>query len=245
MEPTTPTTSTSVKWTLLTLENLEEILEVNTKSFTQDPYLNYMFHEIDVAERLPFIKAIQKAFIKQTIGSNQSYCLGDITIDGIKSLVLMLPPRVPWPEDLWDIYTKKQEKLLLDRGLTVTYERFIALEEYFSERFAHYDSIEGYYLLILSTDEKYRGQGLATKIMEVLFEKLDSEQKTCYLECTSAKLVPFYSKLGFTALEKDKLPLVPADINPDLVPSVTFFRRTPKPITTPTPTSSFISSSTS
>eukprot|EP01133_Synstelium_polycarpum_P016098 gene16098-19155_t len=188
-----------------------------------------MFHEMQVEERPPFITAIQKAFIKQTIGSNESYCLGDKT-NGFNSVCLMLPPGVWWPEDQWEVYTSKQEKLLKSRQLNDTYDRFMALEEYFSERFEHYNAIDGYYLLILSTDISCRGQGLASKMMELLAEKLDAEQKSCYLECTNPSLVSFYEKHGFTALERNSLPRIPATIDTKYVPAVTFCKRTPKPL---------------
>ncbi|GAM26687.1 hypothetical protein SAMD00019534_098620 [Acytostelium subglobosum LB1] len=213
------------------MSDLQDILNVNAKSFLNDQYLNYMFHEIEKEERAPFIRAIQKAFIKQTIGANQSYCIGDKATDGVRSLALMLPPQVSWPEDLWEVYTQKQEKILLGRSLTDTYDRFIELEEFFSERFEHFNAIDGYYLLILSTDETYRGQGLANKIMNILVEKLDREQKSCYLECTNSKLLTFYERYGFQALQTTNLPIIPANISLDLVPKVTFFKRMPKPLT--------------
>ncbi|EGG13366.1 hypothetical protein DFA_11127 [Cavenderia fasciculata] len=219
-----------IKWTLLTIDDLPKIHEINTVAFMEDPYLNYMFHEIPKEERQPFISDIQKAFIKQTIGSNESYCLGDKQKDGIRSVVLMLPPHVPWPEDLWKLYCDKQEEIILNqRKLTSTFDRFLAVEEYFSERFLHHDAIEGYYLLILSTDTRLHGGGLASKLLNVLFEKLDREQKSVYLECTSPKLCGYYEKMGFVAVEKGSLPHIPAELEQKYIPSVTFFKRNPKP----------------
>jgi len=208
------------------LNQVEKVVDINTTSFANDPYLNYMFHEVDDPEtRMMFIKNMQAAFINQTIHFNESYSLSD----DLQSVMLMIPPENPWPEDLWDVFTESQKKLLLDRNLTTTYERFMKLEEFFSEKFCEFDGISGYYLLVLSTNINYRKQGLASKLLNQVFGKLDREGKKCYIECTDHNNIPFYKKHGFQIIGHGTLPHV-GDIPADKVPEITFLSRPPQPI---------------
>ncbi|KAF2071718.1 hypothetical protein CYY_006963 [Polysphondylium violaceum] len=210
----------------ITLDQVEKVVDINTTSFALDPYLNYMFYEItDPETRMMFIRNMQAAFINQTIHFNESYSLSD----QLQSVMLMIPPENPWPEDLWDVFTESQKTLLLERNLTTTYERFMKLEEFFSERFCQYDGISGYYLLVLSTNINYRKQGLASKLLNQVFAKLDREQKKCYIECTDASNIPFYKKHGFEIIGHESLPLV-GDVPLDKVPQITFLSRPPQSI---------------
>ncbi|KYQ89035.1 hypothetical protein DLAC_10259 [Tieghemostelium lacteum] len=210
----------------LNSSHAEKIIYINTKSFEKDPYVNYMYYEItNEAEKLQFNRYLQGAFVNQTIDYDSSYSLGE----DIQTMALLLPPHKPWPEDRWEEFTKHQEKELLSRGLTTTFERFVQLEEFLSEKFCQFNAIEGYYLLILSTDHRFQGKGLGSKMLNQLFKIFDAEQKSCYLECTSLYMVPFYQKHGFKILGQDMLPKV-GDIPDDKLVKITFLRRDPEPL---------------
>ncbi|KAN0037839.1 hypothetical protein ACTA71_000010 [Dictyostelium dimigraforme] len=210
---------------LIKREDMERVSEIAGNSFVNDPYFKYMFYELETEDRHGFMFDMERAFVDQIVDFNECYAL-DSTFN---TIAFLLPPSIGWPEDKWDEFTDSQRDLLLKKGLSVTHERLLKLEEVISIRFEEFDALNCYYLVTLATSIQYRKQGLASKLLNKLFEKFDREQKRCYIECTNDINLQFYLNHGFTILGQEKLPHV-GDVPNDDVPQITFMHRVPKKI---------------
>ncbi|EGC38898.1 hypothetical protein DICPUDRAFT_148349 [Dictyostelium purpureum] len=206
-------------------EHLKDIVRTTTDSFLTDPYFNFMFYELNEAEKHEFIANMEEAFVDQVVDFNECYALDE----SLSSVALILPPIVGYPEEKWDKFTDRQSELLKEKGYDITFERILKLEDFISIKFEEYDAINSYYLITLSTDKNYRNQGLASKLLKELFKKFDREERKCYIECTNDINIQFYKKHDFIILGSFKLPSV-GDVPSDEIPTITFMERIPKPI---------------
>ncbi|KAK5579956.1 hypothetical protein RB653_009645 [Dictyostelium firmibasis] len=210
---------------LIKREDMERVSKIAGDSFVMDPYFKYMFYELETEDRHKFMFDMERAFVDQIVDFNECYALDP----SFNTIAFILPPSIGWPEDKWDEFTDSQRDLLLKKGLSVTHERLLKLEEVISIRFEEFDALNCYYLVTLATNIQFRKQGLASKLLNKLFEKFDHEQKRCYIECTNDVNLQFYLKHGFTILGQEKLPHV-GNLTNDNVPQITFMHREPKKI---------------
>ncbi len=54
-----------------------------------------------------------------------------------------------------------------------------------------------YYLFILGVDQKYKGQGFASKLLKPMLKRLDEEGKVCSLITTNPVNLDLYRHFGF------------------------------------------------
>ena len=62
------------------------------------------------------------------------------------------------------------------------------------------------HLEMLAVEPKLQGMGYAKKLLEPMFEQLDSENLPCFLETSTEKNVPFYQYFGFEVVEESTIP---------------------------------------
>lgn len=62
------------------------------------------------------------------------------------------------------------------------------------------------HLEILAVEPKFQGLGYAKRLLEPMFEQLDSEGLLCFLETATEKNVPFYHNFDFEVVEKITIP---------------------------------------
>jgi ribosomal protein S18 acetylase RimI-like enzyme len=63
-----------------------------------------------------------------------------------------------------------------------------------------------WYLQVLGIDPDYQGQGLASRLVKPMFERLDTEGMPCFLETQAAENVTLYEHLGFRVAEEGTIP---------------------------------------
>ncbi len=54
--------------------------------------------------------------------------------------------------------------------------------------------------------ERYRGQGLASRLIRPLLEEFDKKKLACYLETHNPSNVAIYEHFGFKVVEEGKIP---------------------------------------
>lgn len=65
-----------------------------------------------------------------------------------------------------------------------------------------------WYLEVLGVRPIAQRRGLGARLMEPVLERVDREQRTCYLETADRANVAYYERFGFR-VEREELPLVP------------------------------------
>ncbi|UCB43991.1 MAG: GNAT family N-acetyltransferase, partial [Dehalococcoidales bacterium] len=63
-----------------------------------------------------------------------------------------------------------------------------------------------WYLHIIGVDPAYQGQGLASRLVRPVMERIDREQMPCFVETHSGKNVDIYRRFGFEVAMEDKIP---------------------------------------
>ena len=63
-----------------------------------------------------------------------------------------------------------------------------------------------WYLQIIGVDPAYQGQGLSSRLLRPVLERIDREQMPCFLETNTEKNVAIYQRFGFEVVSEDKIP---------------------------------------
>jgi len=63
-----------------------------------------------------------------------------------------------------------------------------------------------WYLQIIGVGPAYQGQGLSSRLLRPVLERIDRERMPCYLETNAGKNVAIYRRFGFEVVSEDKMP---------------------------------------
>jgi ribosomal protein S18 acetylase RimI-like enzyme len=67
-------------------------------------------------------------------------------------------------------------------------------------------SFPHWYLQVLGVDPEYRGQGVASRLLKPMFDRIDKEGLPCFLETQAERNVALYEHLGFRVAEEGTIP---------------------------------------
>ncbi|MDD5700673.1 MAG: GNAT family N-acetyltransferase [Dehalococcoidales bacterium] len=80
----------------------------------------------------------------------------------------------------------------------------------------HLDSVhkrlapfEHWYLATLGVDPRFKGQGVASRLLKPMLKRVDREGLPCYLETGDARNLPLYGHFGFKVIEESSIPQTP------------------------------------
>jgi ribosomal protein S18 acetylase RimI-like enzyme len=63
-----------------------------------------------------------------------------------------------------------------------------------------------WYLALLGVDPKFQGRGYASRLLQLMLDRLDAEGLPCYVETSTEEYVQIYQRFGFRVVHKTELP---------------------------------------
>jgi GNAT superfamily N-acetyltransferase len=63
-----------------------------------------------------------------------------------------------------------------------------------------------WYLQIIGVDPAYQGQGISSRLLRPVLERIDRQRMPCYLETNAGKNVAIYRRFGFEVVSEDRMP---------------------------------------
>ena len=63
-----------------------------------------------------------------------------------------------------------------------------------------------WYLQIIGVDPAYQGQGISSRLIKPMLERIDREHMPCYVETNTEKNVSIYRRFGFEVVSEDTMP---------------------------------------
>ncbi len=106
---------------------------------------------------------------------------------------------------MWQLIRSGGFKLFRKVGYRVT-SKMMPVNDYVTSMRRKNAGDRYLHLEILAVDPKFQGMGYAKKLLEPMFEQLDSEKLPCFLETATEKNVPLYQNFGFEVADEGTIP---------------------------------------
>jgi GNAT superfamily N-acetyltransferase len=149
------------------------------RSFVDDPVMRWLYPEDEVF--LAPGGAVFRPAMSGWIGLGEVWCSDDVA-----AIAVWIPPGRPeieFADDL-DAPPPPPDRL----------ERFGIIREAMA---AHTPDEPHWYLQLLGTHPDWQRQGLGAALMNVVFERAETEGLACYLETETVENVAYYRRHGF------------------------------------------------
>jgi ribosomal protein S18 acetylase RimI-like enzyme len=166
-------------------------------AFQRDPLFIYFFPSEN--SRLQLTRHIFELQIRQGLLVSGTF----VTSAELEGVMIMLPSEKV-ELDLWTLLKTGAGKLLLHIS-PGTLARMLAIEKALIALRQRIAPQKYAYLSLLGVQPVFQGRGHAGRLLKNLLEKLDDEQKACYLETENLRNVSFYESFGFRLVEKTEL----------------------------------------
>ena len=160
-------------------DDLRSVCTTVMRAFVDDPVMRWLFPEDEVF--LAPNGAVFRSAMTGWIGFGEVWCTDDVA-----AVAVWIPPGRPDVEFAVDPDSPPPPPDRL--------ERFEAFDE---AKAVHTPSELHWYLQILATHPDWQRLGLGAALMNVVFERAESEGLPCYLETETVENVTYYRHHGF------------------------------------------------
>jgi ribosomal protein S18 acetylase RimI-like enzyme len=183
---------------LLTKADIKAAGEMLARAFQDYPL---MVHFIpDGAKRSRKLPAIFRAQIKHGLKYGEVYA----TSARMEGVAIWFPYHTPH-DTWWSMFISGQFVIPFIVGRE-TVKRKIAFGKYARAVRKRVAPFPHWYLQVLGVDPKYQGQGLASRLLKPVLDRIEREAPPCYLETQAEKNVALYEHFGFKVVEEGIVP---------------------------------------
>ncbi|EPS29360.1 hypothetical protein PDE_04309 [Penicillium oxalicum 114-2] len=180
-------------------EMLSQVAQLNGRTFSEDPVINYMLQDIPKRERLAYLPTYWSVLVKSAL-------LNEAVIteaDGWKAAAVVVPPGKQ-VDNVWTLFYSGFGCVLWKMG-------FSGLKRLWSEFSGMTDNakkvgLQGqkryYYIFSIGTETEHRGKGLARAIIRDRMRQAQLENLPIWLEATTPNSRKLYLSMGFQEIEK-------------------------------------------
>ncbi len=183
---------------LLQKRNVSEASFVVARAFQDDLIDSYFFpNPEERKKKLP-------SFYEYRLGQAVRYGTVYATSPNLKGIAAWLPydlGEIP----MWKMMLTGGFKLFRKMGNKVT-SKMMAVKDYVESKTTKNAGDKYLHLEMLAVEPKFQWMGYAKKLLEPMFNRLDSENLSCFLETSTKKNVAFYQYFGFEVVEESTIP---------------------------------------
>ena len=183
---------------LLQKQNVSEASSIAARAFQDDLIDSYFFPNPD--ER----REILPAFYEYRLNFAVRYGVVYATSPNIEGIAAWLPSDLG-EMSMWQMMRSGGFKLFRKLEYKIP-SKMMAVKDYVRSLRTKNAGDKFIHLEILAVEPKSQGMGYAKKLLEPMFERIDSEGLPCFLETATEKNVPFYQRFGFEVVEESTIP---------------------------------------
>ncbi len=183
---------------LLQKRNVREASLVVARAFQDDLIDSYFFP--DPEER----KKKLPPFYEYRIGQAVRYGTVYATSPNLEGIAAWLPSdlsEIP----MWKMMLTGGFKLFRKMGSQVT-SKMMTVRDFVESKTIKNAGDKYLHLEMLAVEPKLQGMGYAKKLLDPMFNRLDSENLPCFLETSTEKNVALYQYFGFEVVEESTIP---------------------------------------
>lgn len=178
--------------------NIGEASLVVARAFQDEPLNSHFFPNPD--ERKEMLPALFEYRLNSAIRHGMVYA----TSSNMEGIATWLPSdlgKIP----LWRMMLSGGFKVIRKLGYNVV-SKMMAVNDYAISMKTRNAGDKFLHLEIIAVEPKFQGMGYAKKLLEPMFERLDSEGLPCFLITSTEENVPFYQYFGFEVVEESTIP---------------------------------------
>lgn len=183
---------------LLKKTNVIEASKVAARAFQDDLIDSYFFPNPE--RRNEILPAFYEYRLKSAVRYGMVYATSP-SMEGIAAWVHSDICEL----SLWQLMRSGGFTLFRKLGYKVT-SKMMPVKDYVTSMKTKNAGEKYLHLEILAVEPKFQGMGYAKKLLEPMFELLDSEALPCFLETVTEKNVLFYQHFGFEVVEEGIIP---------------------------------------
>ena len=183
---------------LLQKRNVSEASLVVARAFQDDLIDSYFFP--DPEERKKKLPYFYKYRLDQAVRYGTVYA----TSSNLEGIAAWLPCDLK-EIAMWKMMLTGGFKLFRKMGNEVT-SRMMAVKDFVDSKTKKNAGDKYLHLEMLAVEPKFQGMGYAKKLLEPMFNRLDSENLPCFLETSTEKNVSLYQYFGFEVVEESTIP---------------------------------------
>eukprot|EP01112_Ceratiomyxa_fruticulosa_P003801 TRINITY_DN14114_c0_g1_i2.p1 TRINITY_DN14114_c0_g1~~TRINITY_DN14114_c0_g1_i2.p1 ORF type:complete len:219 (-),score=35.95 TRINITY_DN14114_c0_g1_i2:146-802(-) len=185
----------------------DKAIDLCVRSFGDDSiYTNVLYK--DLPDRTVVLKPSYRAYLEHTKPHGlQFYIHPTGNEDEISCLMVAMPPNIHWPSEEWNKWLERHKQILEEQGKPELQERYDITEDFWDDCRESLFLEDCFYLVLLATSEDQRGKGLASLLLQHLFDMADKINVGIYIECTEERNLEFYLKRGFKVMQKLPYPV--------------------------------------
>ncbi len=183
---------------LLQKRNVVEASSVTARAFQDDLIDSYFFPNPE--KRKEILPAFYEYRLNSAVQHGMVYATSP-KMEGIAAWVHSDLGEIP----MWQLIRSGGFKLFRKVGYKVT-SKMMPVNDYVTAMRRKNAGDRYLHLEILAVEPNFQGRGYAKKLLEPMFEQLDSEKLPCFLETATEQNVPFYQNFGFEVVEEGAIP---------------------------------------
>jgi len=183
---------------LLQKQNVVEASIVAARAFQDDLIDSYFFPNPD--KRKDILPAFYEYRLSFAIRHGMVYATSP-NMEGIAAWLHSDIEELP----MWQLIRSGGFKLFRKIGYKAT-SKMMPVKDYVTSLRTKNAGNKYLHLEILAVEPKSQGLGYSRKLLEPMFEHLDSKELPCFLETATEKNVPFYQNFGFEVVEEGTIP---------------------------------------
>ncbi len=179
-------------------QNVIEASLIAARAFQDDLIDSYFFPNPD--KRKEILPAFYEYRLNSAVQHGIAYATSQ-NMEGIAAWIHSDLGEIP----MWQLIRSGGFKLFRKVGYKVT-SKMMPVKDYVTSMKTKNAGNKYLHLEILAVEPKYQGLGYARKLLEPMFERLDSKKLPCFLETATEQNVPFYQNFGFEVVEEGTIP---------------------------------------
>jgi GNAT superfamily N-acetyltransferase len=179
----------------------EPAIKMLTRAFWTYPILTYYFPEESLRR---YISDSMLAFpIYTCLRYGEIYSTSQ-QLEG----VAVWSPSEKYPVSFWGILRTVPLRYIF--GMTLNeMARMQTVDRFLNDIHKRLVPYSHMYLEILGVDPPYQKRGFSSKLMKPMLQRLDREQRPCFLETQDPQDVPIYQHFGFEIIDQSAIPESP------------------------------------
>ena len=176
----------------LSRRQIPEAAKVLARAFADDPFQRYVFPDSRESERLSpvhFSAIIRYGDLAGEVWTTEGVIAG---------VTVFLPPSHREMDE-----RKMREAGLLDLPSNIgplPAERFTKIMDQLEPYHRRDAPVPHWYTMVIGVEPSMQGKGVASSLLNTMFERADRERVPCYLETSQPKNVQFYQRHQFEVL---------------------------------------------
>jgi GNAT superfamily N-acetyltransferase len=179
----------------------EPAIKMLTRAFWTYPILTYYFPEENLRRS---ISDSMLAFPIYTCLRYGEVYATSAQLEG----VAVWSPSEKYPVSFWGILRTVPLRYIL--GMTHSgMARMQTVDRFLNDIHKRLVPYNHMYLEILGVDPQFQKQGFSSKLVKPMLQKLDREERTCFLETQDPQDVPIYQHFGFEIVDESAIPESP------------------------------------